>query len=91
MEPASKESELKLWEEEENERKRRWEESLLFPVYSFLPVLLSFYTYLYTFLTSSSIGLLLAITKPAVSLYNAASFSNNLFFFYSIADGHTKL
>jgi hypothetical protein len=35
--------------------------------------------------------LLLAITKPAVSLYNAASFFHNLFFFYSIADGHTML
>jgi hypothetical protein len=35
--------------------------------------------------------LLLPIIKPAFSLYNATSFSSKLFFFYFIADGHTRL
>jgi len=80
-------SELKLWEEEENERKSRWEESPLLSICS----VLSLHRSSYTSLTSCSIVLLLAFTKPVVSPYNAASLSSKLFFFYSIADGHTKL
>jgi hypothetical protein len=91
IEPASKANELNLREKEENERKSRWEEILLFFISSLLPLLLSSYTYLYTSLTSCSIGLLLGVIIPAVSLYNAASFSSNLFFFYSIEDVYTKL
>jgi hypothetical protein len=91
VEPArGKESELKLWEEEWNKRKSRWKESLLFYICSFPPLLLSSYTCLCTSLTSLSLGLLLTTTSPAVSLYNEASSSSNLFF-HSITDGHMKL